>query len=88
MGGGGAVGVVGGVSGCVWRGLLLALDGSGLWLSGGPRWLEDGRVGGVVFAQSKVDSTVGYALAPEQVLNDVTPALGRVQAVSTGPCLN
>jgi S1-C subfamily serine protease len=56
--------------------------------SGGPLVLEDGTVGGVVFAQSKVDPTVGYALAPAQVLDDITPALGRDQAVSTGPCLH
>jgi S1-C subfamily serine protease len=56
--------------------------------SGGPLVLEDGTVGGVVFAQSKVDPTVGYALAPKQVLADITPALARDQAVSTGPCLH
>jgi S1-C subfamily serine protease len=56
--------------------------------SGGPLVLEDGTVGGVVFAQSKVDPTVGYALAPKQVLDDIAPALGRGQAVPTGPCPN
>jgi hypothetical protein len=50
--------------------------------------LEDGTVGGVVFAQSKVDPAVGYALAPKQVLADILPALARSQAVSTGPCLH
>ena len=56
--------------------------------SGGPLVLEDGTVGGVVFAQSKVDPAVGYALATSQVLDDINPALGRVQAVSTGPCVH
>jgi S1-C subfamily serine protease len=56
--------------------------------SGGPLMLEDGTVGGVVFAQSKVDPSVGYALAPKEVLDDVMPALGRSAAVDTGPCLN
>jgi S1-C subfamily serine protease len=56
--------------------------------SGGPLVLEDGTVGGVVFAQSKVDPAVGYALAPKQVLDDITPALALDHAVSTGPCLH
>jgi Trypsin-like serine proteases, typically periplasmic, contain C-terminal PDZ domain len=56
--------------------------------SGGPLMLEDGTVGGVVFAQSKVDPAVGYALATSQVLDDINPALGRVLAVSTGPCVH
>jgi S1-C subfamily serine protease len=56
--------------------------------SGGPLVLENGTVGGVVFAQSKVDPAVGYALAPKQVLDDIAPALGRDRAVSTGPCLH
>lgn len=56
--------------------------------SGGPFVLEDGTVGGVVFAQSRVDQTVGYTLSPLQVLDRVAPALGRTTAVSTGPCVN
>ena len=56
--------------------------------SGGPLMLEDGTVGGVVFAQSKVDPTVGYALAPSAVLGDVMPALDKTAAADTGPCLN
>ena len=56
--------------------------------SGGPLVLEDGTVGGVVFAESKVDPSVGYALAPKQVLADITPALGLDRAVATGPCLH
>ncbi|MEZ0239167.1 MAG: MarP family serine protease [Chloroflexota bacterium] len=56
--------------------------------SGGPFVLEDGTVGGVVFAESRVDPAVGYALSPLQVLDRVAPAIGRTSAVSTGPCVN
>ena len=56
--------------------------------SGGPFVLVDGTVGGVVFAQSKVDPAVGYALSPSEVLERVAPALGAVQAVPTGPCVH
>jgi S1-C subfamily serine protease len=56
--------------------------------SGGPFVLEDGTVGGVVFAESKVDPAVGYALAPGPVIEAITPALGKTAAVSTGPCTN
>jgi uncharacterized membrane protein required for colicin V production len=56
--------------------------------SGGPFVLEDGTVGGVVFAESKVDPAVGYALAPNPVIAAVTPAVGRTAPVSTGPCTN
>jgi S1-C subfamily serine protease len=55
--------------------------------SGGPFVLEDGTVGGVVFAESKVDPAVGYALAPSQVLDRLAGLIGRTQAVSTGPCV-
>ena len=56
--------------------------------SGGPFVLEDGTVGGVVFAQSKVDPAVGYALAPTEVLDRLAPAIGRTAAVPTGPCIH
>ena len=56
--------------------------------SGGPFVLEDGTVGGVVFAESRVDPAVGYALSPMQVRDRVTPAIGRSAAVSTGPCVS
>ncbi len=56
--------------------------------SGGPFVLQDGTVGGVVFAQSKVDPAVGYALSPSEVLDRVAPALGSFQGVSTGPCVH
>jgi len=55
--------------------------------SGGPLVLENGTVGGVVFAESKVDPSVGYALSPIDVWARVQPAIGRTAAVSTGPCL-
>lgn len=55
--------------------------------SGGPFVLEDGTVGGVVFAQSKGDPAVGYALSPKEVLDRVAPAIGSSRAVATGPCV-
>ncbi len=55
--------------------------------SGGPFVLEDGTVGGVVFAESRVDPSVGYALAPGEVLERIRPVLRRTAAASTGPCL-
>ncbi|HJP89821.1 MAG TPA: MarP family serine protease [Candidatus Limnocylindrales bacterium] len=56
--------------------------------SGGPFVLQDGTVGGVVFAESKVDPAVGYALATTPVVNAISGALGRTAAVSTGPCVH
>jgi S1-C subfamily serine protease len=55
--------------------------------SGGPLVLENGTVGGVVFAESKVDPAVGYALSPLDVRRRVEPAIGRTAAVSTGRCI-
>ena len=55
--------------------------------SGGPFVLEDGTVGGVVFAESKTDPAVGYALSPLEVLGRISAAIGRTQVVSTGPCV-
>lgn len=55
--------------------------------SGGPFVLEDGTVGGVVFAESRVDPTVGYALSAREVLDRVQPAVGRQAAVPSGPCV-
>ena len=56
--------------------------------SGGPLVLEDGTVGGVVFAESRVDPKVGYALSPIDVLERVAPAFGRTEAVAPGPCMS
>lgn len=54
--------------------------------SGGPLVLDDGTVGGVVFAESRTDPDVGYALAPLPVAAAVRPAIGRTQRVDTGAC--
>jgi S1-C subfamily serine protease len=56
--------------------------------SGGPLVLVDGTIGGLVFAQSKTDPTVGYALTPTSVAASVAPAVGRTKAVSTGVCIH
>ena len=55
--------------------------------SGGPVVLENGTVGGVVFAESRVDPAVGYALSPIEVRDRISPALGRTAAVPAGPCI-
>ena len=55
--------------------------------SGGPFVLEDGSVGGVVFAESRVDPNVGYALSPLEVLERVGPWIGQIAGVPTGPCI-
>ena len=55
--------------------------------SGGPFVLEDGTVGGVVFAESRVDPLVGYALSPVEVLETVSPAIGKQTSVPSGPCV-
>jgi S1-C subfamily serine protease len=54
--------------------------------SGGPLVLADGTVGGVVFAESRTDPAVGYALAADAVAATVIPGVGRSGAVPTGPC--
>ncbi len=55
--------------------------------SGGPFVLDDGTVGGMVFAQSKTDPAVGYALSPTAVATTIAPALGSSSVVETGQCL-
>jgi S1-C subfamily serine protease len=55
--------------------------------SGGPFVLEDGTIGGIVFAEARIDEEVGYALSPVDVAVKVAPALGRTSAVPTGGCL-
>lgn len=55
--------------------------------SGGPLILEDGTVGGVVFAESRTNDAVGYALSPTAVAVAIAPGIGRTSAVDTGPCL-
>jgi hypothetical protein len=44
-------------------------------------------VGGVVFAESRTDAGVGYALDPIAVADRVLPLLGRTAVVDTGACL-
>ncbi|MBI3750533.1 MAG: MarP family serine protease [Chloroflexi bacterium] len=56
--------------------------------SGGPLLLADGTVGGVVFAESRADPSVGYALSPTAVAERIAPALTLTQEVSTGPCIH
>jgi S1-C subfamily serine protease len=56
--------------------------------SGGPFLLSDGTVGGVVFAESRVDPSVGYALSPKSVQDRIAPALRLTEAVATGPCIH
>jgi S1-C subfamily serine protease len=55
--------------------------------SGGPFVLENGTVGGVVFAASKREPGVGYALSATDVATKVEPAIGRTAQVGTGPCI-
>ncbi|MFN8632006.1 MAG: MarP family serine protease [Chloroflexota bacterium] len=56
--------------------------------SGGPLILPDGTIGGIVFAESRTDPSVGYALSPTAVWNAVRAAIGRSAAVDTGPCIH
>jgi S1-C subfamily serine protease len=55
--------------------------------SGGPFVLADGSVGGVVFAESRTDPAVGYALTAAVVRATVEPAVASTAPVSTGPCI-
>ena len=55
--------------------------------SGGPFVLEDGTVGGVVFAQARSDPSVAYALSPVSVADAVGPALDETDEVTTGACV-
>jgi S1-C subfamily serine protease len=55
--------------------------------SGGPFVLENGTVGGVVFAASTTDPNVGYAIAAPQVLPELQQARSRTTGVDTGPCV-
>ncbi len=55
--------------------------------SGGPLVLPDGTVGGVVFAESRTDETVGYALDPAAVAFAIGPGIGETKAVDTHPCI-
>ena len=56
--------------------------------SGGPFLLANGTVGGLVFAESRTDASVGYALSPAAVAAAIVPALSLTARVSTGSCLH
>lgn len=55
--------------------------------SGGPLVLADGSVGGVIFAESRSDEDVGYALAAGRVAEAVAAGIGETAEVATGDCL-
>ncbi len=55
--------------------------------SGGPVVLENGTVGGLIFAESRTDPAVGYALTPATVAARIAPAIGRTGSVSVGSCI-
>jgi S1-C subfamily serine protease len=56
--------------------------------SGGPLMLADGTVGGVVFAESRTNPDVGYALTATEVWAGIRAGFGRTAPVATGHCLN
>jgi S1-C subfamily serine protease len=55
--------------------------------SGGPFVLEDGTIGGLIFAEARTDPDVGYALSPTAVATRIAPALGLTGDADTGDCL-
>lgn len=56
--------------------------------SGGPLVLADGTVGGIVYAESRTNEDVGYALGGSEVWSRIRPAIGARSAVETGACLH
>jgi hypothetical protein len=54
--------------------------------SGGPFVLPNGKVAGVVFANSVVADDVGYAIVSTEVEPDIVEARGDTTPVSTGSC--
>ena len=56
--------------------------------SGGPFVLPDGQVAGVVFASSRFDVHIAYAIVSTQVVPLVQEARTLTQPVGTGPCVN
>jgi S1-C subfamily serine protease len=54
--------------------------------SGGPFVLPDGRVAGIVFANSVLDDAVGYAIAASQVRPVVEASLGLTAPTGVGTC--
>lgn len=55
--------------------------------SGGPFVMADGRVAGVVFANSTTDPGTGYAIASKEVVPLVERAEARLEEVSVGACV-
>ena len=55
--------------------------------SGGPLILEDGTIGGIVFAEARSNRDVGYALSPTAVAERIDDGLERTDPVKTGDCL-
>lgn len=56
--------------------------------SGGPLVLQDGTVGGIIFAEARTNPDVGYALSPTVVGQAILPGFGRDAAVDTGECVD
>ncbi len=54
--------------------------------SGGPVIAADGRIIGVVFAQSTTNNNIGYALSTPQLLSAINQAQAQNRTVSTGQC--
>jgi S1-C subfamily serine protease len=54
--------------------------------SGGPLITEDGRVAGVIFAESTSYNNVGYALSMPQITSELRQAEAQDRTVSTGQC--
>ena len=54
--------------------------------SGGPFVLPNGKAAGVVFANSVIDESVGYAIASTEVAPLVREASARTHEVATGAC--
>jgi S1-C subfamily serine protease len=55
--------------------------------SGGPLILQNGTVGGVVFAEARTNPEVGYALSATEVSAAVEPSVGASAPVDTGGCI-
>ena len=73
-------------SGQVTRDVLTLSSGVARGDSGGPFVTTDGHVGGVVFATSSADPDMGYALAVDEIRDDVDSAVSANEAVDAGPC--
>jgi len=54
--------------------------------SGGPLVAENGKVIGIVFAESTTYNHVGYALTMSKVISEIQQASHNHTAVSTGAC--